>query len=180
MDDHQPAWLGQIRGTGRLLVACSMLAVFAFMTACNRTTEDAAAEAGGDSVFLDVTDTVGVDFVHFNGATGEYYLPEIMGSGVALIDYDGDGDLYVTNFGPNVLYRNDGGVFILAQRVFISPQISQKTARPARPGGPSGSVGSPPAGWNSASARQMAVDSIRVWRSSVPCRCDPHRQRIRS
>ena len=32
---------------------------------------------------------------HFTGATGKYYLPEIMGSGVALFDYDGDGDLDV-------------------------------------------------------------------------------------
>src|SRR5262249_55974233 len=30
---------------------------------------------------------------HFTGATGQFYLPEIMGSGVALFDYDGDGDL---------------------------------------------------------------------------------------
>jgi hypothetical protein len=36
---------------------------------------------------------VGVDFHHFAGATGEFYFPENMGSGVALLDYDGDGDL---------------------------------------------------------------------------------------
>jgi hypothetical protein len=34
-------------------------------------------------------------FQHFTGATGQFYLPEIMGSGVALLDYDGDGDLDV-------------------------------------------------------------------------------------
>ncbi len=32
-------------------------------------------------------------FQHFNGAAGRYYLPEIAGSGVALFDYDNDGDL---------------------------------------------------------------------------------------
>jgi hypothetical protein len=37
----------------------------------------------------------GLRFQHFTGATGRYYLPEIMGSGVALFDYDGDGDLDV-------------------------------------------------------------------------------------
>ena len=43
--------------------------------------------------FRDVTAEAGLQFQHFTGATGQFYLPEIMGSGVALIDYDGDGDL---------------------------------------------------------------------------------------
>ena len=130
------------------------------------------------SLFLEVATQTGLDFVHDNGAGGEYYLPEIMGSGVALLDYDSDGDLdiyfvqsaplepdgvaegsgsrlyrndfspdgilrfvdvtadaglgapgfgmgaavgdydndgdpdlYITNFGPNNLYRNDNGSF---------------------------------------------------------------------
>ena len=35
------------------------------------------------------------------------------GMGVSAADYDGDGDtdLYVTNWGPNALYRNDGAQF---------------------------------------------------------------------
>ncbi len=33
------------------------------------------------------------DFRHMPGVSGEFYFPEIMGSGVGLIDYDGDGDL---------------------------------------------------------------------------------------
>jgi len=36
-----------------------------------------------------------VDFWQFSGATGELFLPEIMGSGAALVDYDNDGDLDV-------------------------------------------------------------------------------------
>jgi hypothetical protein len=35
----------------------------------------------------------GIDFVHFNGMSGEYYYPEIMAPGVGLLDYDNDGDL---------------------------------------------------------------------------------------
>jgi len=35
----------------------------------------------------------GLDFVHFNGMSGKFYLPEIMGPGAALIDFDDDGDL---------------------------------------------------------------------------------------
>ena len=45
--------------------------------------------------FRDVADEVGLRFKHFIGATGEYYMTEIMGSGVALIDFDNDGDLDV-------------------------------------------------------------------------------------
>jgi enediyne biosynthesis protein E4 len=46
-------------------------------------------------IFEDVSKAAGLDFQHFIGATGAYYPPEIMGSGVALLDYDVDGDLDV-------------------------------------------------------------------------------------
>src|SRR5262245_13882299 len=45
--------------------------------------------------FSDVARTSGLDFVHFNGMSGEFYYPEIMAPGVALLDYDNDGDLDV-------------------------------------------------------------------------------------
>lgn len=44
-------------------------------------------------IFIDITDQSGIDFVHYNGTTGEYLLPEITGVGGALFDYDNDGDL---------------------------------------------------------------------------------------
>ena len=43
--------------------------------------------------FKDMTDKSGIDFVHVSGATGEKLLPESMGGGVAVIDFDSDGDL---------------------------------------------------------------------------------------
>ena len=51
-----------------------------------------------DGTFRDVTDATGV------GGEG------LWGQGVAVADVDGDGwpDIFVTNFGPNVLYRNLG------------------------------------------------------------------------
>lgn len=47
------------------------------------------------NAFEEASERTGLIFRHFNGATGEYYLPEIMGPGVALFDYDSDGDLDV-------------------------------------------------------------------------------------
>lgn len=47
------------------------------------------------SLFREVAHETGLSFRHFTGATGRFYLPEIMGPGVALLDYDLDGDLDV-------------------------------------------------------------------------------------
>ncbi|MEJ7709903.1 MAG: VCBS repeat-containing protein [Pyrinomonadaceae bacterium] len=46
-------------------------------------------------VFREAAVETGLRFHHFTGATGQYFLPEIMGAGAALFDYDGDGDLDV-------------------------------------------------------------------------------------
>jgi hypothetical protein len=46
-----------------------------------------------NEIFTDRAKAAGLDFVHFNGMSGEHYYPEILGSGVALFDYDNDGDL---------------------------------------------------------------------------------------
>ncbi|MEJ2086525.1 MAG: CRTAC1 family protein, partial [Acidobacteriota bacterium] len=64
--------------------------------------------------FADVTADSGVVFTHDNGASDDRLLPETMGSGVAVIDYDGDGwsDLFFVNGSPGstaALYRNLGG-----------------------------------------------------------------------
>ncbi len=48
--------------------------------------------AGG---FRDVAPEAGLNFQHHNDASSEYHLPEIMGAGGALFDFDGDGDLDV-------------------------------------------------------------------------------------
>jgi hypothetical protein len=54
--------------------------------------------------FRDVTEESGIDFVHDAGPTGQYFLPQLMGSGAALFDFDNDGrlDAYlVQNAGPD-------------------------------------------------------------------------------
>ena len=71
---------------------------------------------------VDFTNQTGIDFVHYDGATGQRYIVETMSAGLASFDYDGDGDqdLYflsgstqpptAPNGRPSInrLYRNDG------------------------------------------------------------------------
>jgi hypothetical protein len=51
-----------------------------------------AAAAATGPAFRDMTAESGIAFRHHNGAFGKKYLPETMGSGVALVDVDNDGD----------------------------------------------------------------------------------------
>src|SRR3954454_11531197 len=46
-------------------------------------------------LFIESAEPTGLTFTHVNGATGQYYMAEQMGAGVALFDYDNDGDLDV-------------------------------------------------------------------------------------
>ena len=69
------------------------------------------------TIFTDETESSGLDFRHYNGMTGQYYLPEIMGSGAALFDYDNDGDL---------------DVFLVQGSVFDTKDKPDKTLFPFR------------------------------------------------
>ncbi len=74
----------------------------------------AEAPPDGPAWFADVTDEVGLNFVHDPGPLGSYFMPQIFGSGVALFDFDGDGrlDIYLLNNGGpksasiNCLFKN--------------------------------------------------------------------------
>jgi enediyne biosynthesis protein E4 len=72
-------------------------------------------------LFADVTTAVGIDFHHIHGGSGQRYLPETMGAGGCVLDFDRDGwmDLYLVQSGPlpgyhgpsdgtNRLFRNKG------------------------------------------------------------------------
>ena len=54
-----------------------------------------ALPAAGSDPFVDRAAETGLDFVHFNGMSGGLYFSEMMGQGLALLDYDADGDLDV-------------------------------------------------------------------------------------
>jgi len=60
--------------------------------------------------FTDAAADAGLTFTHVNGMSGGHYMTEIIGSGVALFDYDNDGDLdvfLVQSQGASRLFRND-------------------------------------------------------------------------
>ena len=103
-----------MRSLQRLRPLCLAL----LLSACSETP---SAPPSDPIHFSEVTAAAGIDFVHYNGFTGEYFYVETFGGGAAFFDYDGDGwlDLYLVNgsylkgFPPdplpvNQLYRNLG------------------------------------------------------------------------
>mgnify|MGYP001208614094 CR=1 FL=1 len=52
-----------------------------------------ALKEAPDLLFVDKTEASGINFRHENGVAGQKWMPETMGSGCALFDYDGDEDL---------------------------------------------------------------------------------------
>ncbi len=118
----------------------------AVLVSCSSETDpappptDPPAAGDCDVKLTDVTSESGIEFTHENGFSGEYYYLELMGGGVGLFDYDGDGflDVYFLNGNnlgtppapelTNVLYRNDGdGTFtdVTASAGVGDPSYSQ-------------------------------------------------------
>jgi len=120
----QSAPIARARAT-RASVA--MAACVALTSSGFAQTSDEAAAAKAPTIIADVEKpwfqevamASGIDWTYVSGATEEFWFPEIMGGGVALFDYDGDGDLdmYLVQSGSlrdaagegpgNKLYRND-------------------------------------------------------------------------
>ena len=74
-----------------------------------------------EPIFIDITESAGITFVHTDGRSGSRLFNEFLGSGGGFFDYDGDGDLdiYLVNgavqtgdgqdqTSHNVLYQNNG------------------------------------------------------------------------
>jgi hypothetical protein len=88
-------------------------------TAPEQTSVGGTPDKGGPAWFEDVTDAVGLDFVHDPGPVNTYFMPQSLGSGCAFLDFDGDGllDIYLLHQGgpggkKNQLFKQlPGGTF---------------------------------------------------------------------
>ena len=78
---------------GMLLAA--LLTGTGFPSGATHAAAQSPAPPRGEAWFTDRAEEAGIDFVHFNGASGRLYVSEILGPGAALFDFDDDGDLDV-------------------------------------------------------------------------------------
>ena len=112
-------------------------ALFLFLPGCGQEQGPVSQQAPASPQvrFVDATAAAGIDFVHTSGRSGRKYGIETMGSGVAFLDYDGDGymDLYIVNSADlpghvsespprNALYHNrgDGSFTEVGQEVGVA------------------------------------------------------------
>lgn len=91
---------------GWLLLVTGLILVLGLGPSCQRGSESPEqaqelASAGDPPWFAEVATAWGVDFVHDPGPVGTYFMPQSMGSGLAVFDCDGDGllDVYLLQFG---------------------------------------------------------------------------------
>jgi hypothetical protein len=86
------------------LAALVVPGLVVLMLGCGPTKpSEEKAKKSGPIWLEDVTDKVGLDFVHEAGPVGDYFMPQQVGSGAALFDFDRDGrlDIYLLqNGGP--------------------------------------------------------------------------------
>ena len=91
----------------------TLAALLCLLLGCERKAEkppfQGSSKASGPRLFENITPQAGLNFVHESGAAGTYFMPEHVGSGCALFDYDNDNRLdilLVQCAGPGAMARN--------------------------------------------------------------------------
>jgi hypothetical protein len=117
---RRAGWQPHIRRWAPRLAAAVACAVAA---ATAGAVTSAATSAAPSPPFREAAAESGLDFLHFNGMTGKMFFPEMMGPAVALLDYDGDGDL---------------DVFVTQGGFLVSGESLEKALFPPAAGAPPG------------------------------------------
>ena len=79
-----------------------------------------AVDSSSDAWFSEEAAIRGITFHHQTGFAGRHLLPEIVGSGAALADFDGDGDLDAYLVQSGSLYDLEPGVEQPTNRLYIN------------------------------------------------------------
>ena len=81
--------------------------------------------------FVDASGESGIDFTHLSGIVGELWTLEIIGAGVGVLDYDGDGrmDVWLVQGGPIVRARDQRRA---AERPVVSERGRSRRTRLSR------------------------------------------------
>jgi enediyne biosynthesis protein E4 len=94
-------------GMNRFVVGITSLAFLAIGLlglSCQRSPSPSSGTPPPAAWFADVTEEVGLHFIHDPGPVGAYFMPQQVGSGAALFDFNNDGRLDILllqNGGPN-------------------------------------------------------------------------------
>lgn len=104
----------------RCRLAVSLALALVAVAGCQGADPAPTAPPSGPLLFRDAAEQAGLSFVHDPGPLGDYFMPQIIGSGAALLDFDNDGllDIYLLhNAGPGskstnrLFHQEQGGRF---------------------------------------------------------------------
>jgi enediyne biosynthesis protein E4 len=116
------------------------LYVMVFLAGCSSSQPTSTLDQQQDW-FVDRTEQSGLTFTHFNGMTGDFHYPEVMPPGVALLDYDSDGDLDVFVVQGEMFSGKPIESALVAPKSPLSSRLFRNDVGPVLSDGPAGPTG---------------------------------------